>query len=126
MSIPTSSKGSKRTTSASKRTSASDRQAADSADLCPICRGVGYVALDVPVGHPDFGKAMPCQCREQERQERRMLRMQRFGTLETLERMTFDSFIADPAHLSPEKQHNLRRAYEISVDYAANPKGGCS
>ncbi len=52
-----------------------------------------------------------------------MLRMQRFGTLDTLERMTFDNFSADLTHLSPEKQHNLRRASEIAVDYAREPEG---
>jgi DNA replication protein DnaC len=77
----------------------------------------------VPVSHPDFGKAIPCQCRERERQEKRMLRMQKFGTLETLERMTFDNFSADLEHLSPEKQHNLLRACEIAVDYAREPEG---
>ncbi len=27
---------------------------------CATCQGMGAVTLDVPVGHPDFGKAFPC------------------------------------------------------------------
>ena len=27
---------------------------------CPTCGGTGFVRIDVPVGHPDFGKAVPC------------------------------------------------------------------
>lgn len=92
-------------------------------DACPICGGTGYVVLDVPVEHADFGKAIPCQCRRQERLERQVGRLQRLGTLETLQRMTFDSFIPQPGHLPPERQHNLRRAYEIALDFAREPEG---
>jgi len=29
-------------------------------DTCPACGGTGYFAVDVTVGHPDFGKLVPC------------------------------------------------------------------
>lgn len=44
--------------------------------MCDFCRGLGVVKADVPVGHPDFGRMMPCpQCgadRERERMARLM------------------------------------------------------
>ena len=30
---------------------------------CPICKGVGYISYDRPVGHPEFGRIYPCRCR---------------------------------------------------------------
>ena len=30
--------------------------------VCPICNGIGFVRQDLPVGHPDFGKLIPCTC----------------------------------------------------------------
>ena len=30
---------------------------------CPICKGIGYISYDLPVGHPEFGRAYPCRCR---------------------------------------------------------------
>ncbi|MGB9521744.1 MAG: hypothetical protein ACPL6F_03205, partial [Anaerolineales bacterium] len=30
---------------------------------CPICHGSGYVRLEVPLGHPQFGKIQICECR---------------------------------------------------------------
>lgn len=36
------------------------------AELCPICKGAGWLRLDVPVGDPRFGKPVKCKCREQE------------------------------------------------------------
>lgn len=35
-----------------------DEPASD--DACKACRGAGYVRRDVPVDHPDFGRALPC------------------------------------------------------------------
>lgn len=29
---------------------------------CKICNGTGYVRLDLPVGHPNFGKIFLCEC----------------------------------------------------------------
>ena len=34
-------------------------------DPCPTCGGQGWVRRDVPVGHPDFGRAFPCLCQVQ-------------------------------------------------------------
>lgn len=92
-------------------------------ETCPICGGIGYVLLDVPVGHPDFGKAIPCQCQEQERIERRLSRLQRMGSLDSVRNLTFDTFIPEPATLSVEKAHNLRRAFETARAFAQEPEG---
>jgi DNA replication protein DnaC len=41
-----------------------------SEDTCPDCAGAGYYTLAVPVGHPDFGKLLPCTCRLRAREQR--------------------------------------------------------
>ena len=37
-----------------------------SAAACPHCAGAGYYKEEVPYGHPNFGKLMPCICKQQE------------------------------------------------------------
>lgn len=91
--------------------------------VCPVCGGAGFVVPDVPIGHPDFGKAIPCACREQERIERRMRQLQSISSLASLRRLTFETFIPEPAHLSPDKAFNLRRAYETCLFFAQEPEG---
>lgn len=93
------------------------------AEVCPICGGTGFVMPDLPLSDPDFGKALPCRCREQERLERRIQKLQRLGSLENLKRLTFEAFIPEPSHLSPEQAHNLHRAYDTCVHYAQDPEG---
>jgi len=39
-------------------------------DTCPDCAGAGYYTLAVPIGHPDFGKLLPCACRMRAREQR--------------------------------------------------------
>jgi DNA replication protein DnaC len=92
-------------------------------DTCPLCGGIGYVVADVPIGHPDFGKAIPCRCREQERLARRLAAIQSISSLHSVARLTFDAFIPEPSHLSKDKAANLRRALEICLYYAQNPEG---
>ncbi|MFP4395775.1 MAG: ATP-binding protein, partial [Anaerolineales bacterium] len=112
---------------ASTAISSSTDQELDDAQLgdpnCPICRGVGYVRLDVPVHHPDFGKLFPCTCRREELQSRRHATMRSMSSLKILERYTFENFRPDGHGLSAERQRNLRLAYNRAVAYAQRPEG---
>jgi len=90
---------------------------------CPLCHGLGYVRLDVPLDHPDFGKLFPCTCRAREIQAQRSETLKLSSNLATLERFTFKTFRPEGHGLSPELQLNLRRAYETALAYAQHPEG---
>ncbi len=92
-------------------------------EVCPYCKGLGYVRADVPLGHPDFGKLLPCVCRLAERSQHRIAHLRAIGNLNALARMTFDSFVPEGHGLQPEVQKNLRWAYETARSYAENPSG---
>lgn len=96
---------------------------ADSGETCPVCGGTGFVMMDVPVGHPDFGKAIPCRCKEQERAWRRINKFQGMSDLDALARFTFEQFIAQPAWLPQQKQQVLCRAFEACQEFAQRPEG---
>ena len=90
---------------------------------CPLCRGLGYISLDVPLGHPHFGKLFPCSCRMAELQVRRDETLRSLGNLEALQRFTFDTFCPDGQGLPVERQRNLRAAYQEAVAYAQRLEG---
>jgi len=81
------------------------------------------VRADVPVDHPDFGKLVPCTCHLTEVAQRRTDSLRVLSDLDTLGRMTFAAFIPEAPGLSPDKQANLRWAYEEAKDFAKNPNG---
>ncbi len=92
-------------------------------DRCPLCGGTGFVLKDVPLGHPDFGKAIPCKCKEEERRWRRLNAFQSMSNLEAMARFTFDRFMPEPPWLSHQAQSILVRAYDACRQFAHHPQG---
>ncbi|HEX6031689.1 MAG TPA: ATP-binding protein [Tepidiformaceae bacterium] len=105
----------------SAEASAPPRAPAEDADTgCPVCGGAGFVRRALPVDHPDFGKAQPCDCVLDEAVEARRSRLERISNLGTLTRFTF-------ASLSPEGRDGTSPAFETALAaataFAAEPKG---
>jgi len=81
-------------------------------EICPICKGLGFLRANVPVNHPDFGQLVPCTCRLSRLAERRVAELRTLGDLEVMSRMTFETFAPEGHGLPPDKRANLRWAYE--------------
>jgi DNA replication protein DnaC len=92
-------------------------------EVCPICKGAGYLVKDVPPGHPDFGKLYPCQCKIEELIAKRLVDLRDLSQLGELARMTFQSFRSEGVGLNTEKRENLRRAYEWAKHFAQESVG---
>jgi DNA replication protein DnaC len=96
---------------------------ADEAWLCPICGGTGYLRQDVPVGHPNFGKLAPCQCRLREQESKRLTDLRTISNMDKMVRFTFDKFVPEGYGLTEERRRNLRMAYDLAYNFANNPEG---
>lgn len=83
--------------------------------VCPLCRGAGYLRIDVPFGHRSFGKAVPCECKERELEQKRREELWRLSSLDAFQDMIFENF-------NP-KVPGTREAWEIARRYAENPEG---
>ncbi len=90
---------------------------------CPLCQGLGYVRLDVPLGHPHFGKLFPCKCRAAEMRQRQMAALQLLGNLQAVDRMTFASFKLDRGAVVDTHRTSLQMAYDGCRSYADHPRG---
>ena len=99
------------------------RKKAEQETVCPVCKGLGYVRADVPVGHSDFGKLLPCACRLEELAGRRVAALRKLSNVVLLERMTFETFVAEGHGLPPDKQANLTWAFEETRAFAEKPEG---
>lgn len=65
--------------------------------LCPMCKNDGWMRPDVPLGHPNFGKIVKCQCRIVSEVRRAHSRTYSWlgadaDTVRAMEAMTFLSF----------------------------------
>ena len=90
---------------------------------CPICEGRRWLRHDVPVTHPDFGKAYPCSCQDGVGLERRLSRLRRFSNMGRLAEVSFAS--TDPAGPGATSEARVRfaAAFEAARAYAEQPEG---
>lgn len=80
---------------------------------CKICAGVGYLHMDVPVEHPDFGKLQVCSCRQGQIDRRMHTRLFSMSNLDELKHLTFENF-------KPRGRVGLRAAQAESLEQTCN------
>jgi len=81
------------------------------------------VRRNVPLGHPDFGKAFPCDCVIHEREEERLTRLQRYSNLGPLTRLTFANLSSRGRSSNPRDQERFQRCVEDAQAFAEAPEG---
>jgi DNA replication protein DnaC len=94
---------------------------------CPHCGGVGFLRLDVPMGHEKFGRLEPCVCRAGEIADNARQRLYAMSNLERLSHLTFANFNASgnpkAEFVSPQEAAGLREALEASEQFARTLSG---
>ena len=91
---------------------------------CPVCGGIGYVSLDVPVGHPDFGRLQVCTCRQSQVSRQIRQRLFALSNLDELSHLSFENF--QPRGLiglSPRQADSLELAFNHTRQFAQSLKG---
>ena len=83
--------------------------------ICPKCKGAGYLRADVPIGHPQFGKPIPCICKEKELAEKRREQLYNLSQLHALR----DKRLANFNKFVP----GVQEAYKAAKDFARDPDG---
>lgn len=83
--------------------------------ICSRCQGAGYLRADVPFGHPHFGKAIACECKEAERRAKRRQQLREMSNLDALRDQNFQTFNA--------RVPGVQEAYKATSAFAENPEG---
>jgi DNA replication protein DnaC len=85
---------------------------------CPICKDYGFVRKDVPLGDPDFGRAIACSCRQGEVRDR----LRRRSQIGALADRSFENFLrGGRGQLSERDQRQLANSLEACRSYAEDP-----
>jgi DNA replication protein DnaC len=91
---------------------------------CPICKGIGFVSRDLPVGHPDFGKIQVCECRKDQVTASFRNRLYEMSNLDALTDFTFASFQPRGRDKFTKPQaDSIETAFITTKRYADNLKG---
>ncbi len=92
-------------------------------DSCEVCGGRGWITRDVPVGHREFGRLLPCECQKGRLEEEQHDRLRRYSNLGHLTRFTFGTLKPEGLRQDEQSQGRFRNAYKAALEYADNPKG---
>src|SRR4029079_19051746 len=84
-------------------------------DDCPICLGAGWLRIDVPVGHPSFGRLIKCSCQKEIEARQAVRSMRQISQLMPTDRRTLGTFDTET---SEQKQ-----ALIAATAYARDPNG---
>lgn len=91
---------------------------------CPICGGVGLIRLDVPVGHPEFGKLHICTCRQSQINREVQTRLFSMSQLSELRHMVFTNFQpAGPVGMPPHQARSVEQAFNQAQIFAERRSG---
>ncbi len=63
--------------------------------ICPTCKGAGFLVADVPYGHPRFGQLIPCACKQADQQQRRQATLEHLSNIAVFRAQTFATFDPD-------------------------------
>ncbi len=100
----------------------SEREETAEQPPCPICDDARWLNVDAPVGSPEFGTVIPCECQETVWGSHVRQRLRDYSDLGPLERMTFESM--EPAgrdgFVDPP---SFRRARDAAQRYSHDPMG---
>ncbi len=92
---------------------------------CPICHGIGFYRMDVPVNHPEFGRMQVCSCRQQEVFQKIHHKLYQFANLDSVKDLRFDTFepLGRPGTLTESQAFSLQTAFNTSQRYAGSLEG---
>ncbi len=85
---------------------------------------MGYVTRNVPVGHPDFGKAIPCACKIDQLTARRMKKLRDLSNLSGYVHLTFENFEVQEHDTALRKIAESAYAFAESLDQWIVFQGG--
>ncbi len=81
------------------------------------------MVLDLPVGHPDFGKTFPCRCTLKKLAEGRAGRLERYSNLGPLVRLTFENLQSCGLSDDPRLQQQYESCHQEARAFADEPTG---
>lgn len=96
-------------------------EAADA--VCERCGGAGFLRRELPLGHAEFGRTVPCECVLDESDEVRLDRLQRYSSLGPLTRLTFANLNERGRSPNPHDQQQFRVLVSDARAFADEPEG---
>jgi len=100
----------------------------DAGEICPICKGAGFVHPALDSGKVDFSLVVPCQCSKGELRKKKTEYLEKYSNLGYLSQLTFVNLSPKGkptrrSERSEESQEHFAQVYQAAKAFADNPEG---
>jgi len=95
----------------------------DAGEICPICKGAGFVHPALDSGKVDFSRVVPCRCSKGELRKKKTEYLEKYSNLGSLSQFTFDNLSPKGKAASALSQEHFAQVYQAAKAFADNPQG---
>jgi DNA replication protein DnaC len=92
-------------------------------EICPICKGAGFVHPALDSGKVDFSRVVPCRCSKGELRKKKTEYLEKYSNLGSLSQLTFDNLSPKGKAASDISQEHFAQVYQAAKAFADNPQG---
>jgi DNA replication protein DnaC len=92
-------------------------------EICPICKGAGFVHPALDSGQVDFSRVVPCRCSKGELRKKKTEYLEKYSNLGSLSQLTFDNLSPKGRAASAISQELFAQVYQAAKVFADNPQG---
>jgi DNA replication protein DnaC len=97
-------------------------------EICPICKGAGFVHPALDSGKVDFSRVVPCRCSKGELRKKKTEYLEKYSNLGSLAQLTFDNLSSKGrpgrhSERSEESQKCFAQVYQAARAFADNAQG---
>jgi DNA replication protein DnaC len=92
-------------------------------EICPVCRGAGFVHPPLDSGKVDFSRVIPCRCSRGELRKKKTEHLGKYSNLGSLSQLTFDNLSPKGKAAGAISQERFVQIYQAAKAFADNPRG---
>jgi DNA replication protein DnaC len=100
----------------------------DEGEICPNCKGAGFVHPALDSGKADFSRVVPCRCTQGVLRKKKTEYLEKYSNLGSLSQLTFGNLspvgrLTGHSERSRESQEHFAQIYQAAKSFADGPSG---
>ena len=92
-------------------------------EICPVCKGAGFIHPARDSGKVDFSRVVPCRCSKGELRKKKTEYLEKYSNLGSLSQLTFGNLSPKGKAAGAVSQERFAQVYQRAKAFADNPKG---